>query len=186
MEDKQIVDLFGNALKLQYRKRNINTEGIAICIAYNILHNNEDSRECVNDTYLQAWSSMPPHRPTVLKTYLGKIARNLALNRYEHRNAGKRGGGQMPLVYEELQECLPSMNHTEKVIEEIAFIEILNGFLASLLPEQRIIFMRRYWYFSTIKEIAKDYGITESKVKMSLSRIRNKLKTILEKEEIFL
>lgn len=92
----------------------------------------------------------------------------------------------MPLVYEELQECLPSMNHTEKVIEEIAFIEILNGFLASLLREQRIIFMRRYWYFSTIKEIARDYGITESKVKMSLSRIRNKLKTILEKEEIFL
>lgn len=184
MDDKQIVDLYWerseNAVSETARKYG----KYCRCIAFNILHNDEDSEECVNDTYLRAWNNIPPHRPSVLKTFLGKITRNLSLDKYEQLNAEKRNSGQMPLIFDEIQECLPSSDDAENIIEEMALTEILNRFLSSLPSEQRKIFMRRYWYLSPIKEISTEYGISESKVKMSLHRSRNKLKNLLEKESI--
>lgn len=184
MEDKKIVDLYWKRSETAISETARKYGRYCRYIAFNILHNDEDSEECVNDTYLRAWNSIPPHRPSVLKTFLGKITRNLSLDKYEHFNAKKRNNGQMPLIFEEIQECLPASVDTENIIEEMALTDILNRFLSSLSLEQRKIFMRRYWYLSPIKEIATEYGISESKVKMSLFRSRNELKKMLEKEGV--
>lgn len=151
-------------------------------IARNILHDNEESEECVNDTYLKAWENIPPQRPKQLGTFLGKITRNLALNKYKHDTTQKRGAGQVSLALDELQECLPDGSDVEQVVDELVLTETLNQFLASLPTETRKVFMRRYWYVSSIKEIAADFNISESKVKMLLLRARNELKKTLEKE----
>ena len=150
------------------------------------LYNIEDSEECVNDTYMRAWNSMPQQRPSVLKTFLGKITRNLALNRYKALSANKRNYGQVPLALNELQECIPGEDNTANIVDDLALTEIFNRFLAALSEEQRRIFMRRYWYLSSIKEIADEYSVGESKVKMTLMRSRNELKTLLEAEGISL
>lgn len=151
-------------------------------IARNILHDNEESEECVNDTYLKAWENIPPQAPEQLGTFLGKITRNLALNKHKHDTTQKRGAGQVSLALDELQECLPDGSDVEQVVDELVLIETLNQFLASLPTETRKVFMRRYWYVSSIKEIAADFNISESKVKMLLLRARNELKKTLEKE----
>ena len=184
MDDKQILDLYWERSEAAISETSKKYGKYCRYIAFNILHNDEDSEECVNDTYLRAWNSIPPNRPSVLKTFLGKITRNLSLDRYELLNAKKRNGGQMPLVFDEIQECIPSLDSTENIVEEIALTDILNRFLSSLSLEQRKIFMRRYWYLSPIKEIATEYGMSESKIKMSLFRSRNELKKLLEKEGI--
>ncbi len=186
MEDKQIIDLYWERSETAISETANKYGRYCHYIAYNILHREEDSEECVNDTYMNAWKSIPPHRPSVLKTFLGKITRNLALNRYEYFTAEKRNSGQVPLALDELRDCLPSANNTEKVVDDIVLTETLNRFLSELSIEQRKILMRRYWYFSSVKDIAKDYGISESKVKMSLLRSRNALRHFLEKEGILI
>ena len=179
MDDKQILDLYWERSEAAISETSKKYGKYCRYIASNILHNDEDSEECVNDTYLRAWNSIPPNRPSVLKTFLGKITRNLSLDRYELLNAKKRNGGQMSLIFDEIQECIPSLDSTENIVEEIALTDILNRFLSSLSLEQRKIFMRRYWYLSPIKEIATEYGMSESKIKMSLFRSRNELKKIV-------
>lgn len=179
MDDKQIVDLYWERSETAISETSKKYGKYCRYIAFNILRNDEDSEECVNDTYLRAWNSIPPNRPSVLKTFLGKITRNLSLDRYELLNAKKRNDGQMPLIFDEIQECIPSLDSTENIVEEIALTDILNRFLSSLSLEQRKIFMRRYWYLSPIKEIATEYGMSESKIKMSLFRSRNELKKIV-------
>jgi RNA polymerase sigma-70 factor (ECF subfamily) len=184
MEDSQIVDLYWERSENAISETEIKYGRYCYYIAHNILHNNEDSEECVNDTYLQAWKAMPDQRPGKLSTFLGKITRNLSLNRWELYNAKKRGSGQIPLALDELQECIPSSNQVDQFVEDLALAEILNRFLATLSKEKRMIFMRRYWYLSSIAEIAADYSMSESKVKMSLYRSRNALKQVLEKEGV--
>lgn len=186
MDDKQIVDLYWERSETAISKTAEKYGRYCHYIAFNVLHNDADSEECVNDTYLSAWNSMPSHRPSVLKTFLGKLTRNLSLNRYKQLNAEKRGNGQMPLIIDELHECLPATENTASIIDDIVLVDVFNRFLASLSVEQRKIFMRRYWYMSPVKEIATDYGMGESKVKMSLLRSRNELKHLLEKEGITL
>lgn len=184
MNDKQIVDLYWERSESALSETANKYGRYCHYIAFNILHNNEDSVECVNDTYLRAWNSMPPHRPNMLSTFLGKITRNLSLNRYEQYTAEKRGFGQTALVLDELENCIPATADVEQIIDETALVEALNRFLASLPKETQKVFMRRYWYLSPIKEIADEYGISESKVKMMLLRSRNNLKMLLEKEGI--
>lgn len=184
MDDKQIVDLYWERSETAISETAKKYGRYCHYIAFNILYNDEDSEECVNDTYLNAWNSMPPHRPSVLKTFLGRLTRNLSLNKYKLLTARKRGRGQIPLVIEELHECLPTAGNTERVVDDIVLADVFNCFLASLPVERRRIFMRRYWYLSPVKEIADDYSISESKVKMSLLRSRGELKHLLEKEGI--
>lgn len=186
MEDKQIVDLFWERSESAISETQRKYGKYCYFIAHNILYNIEDSEECVNDTYMRAWNSMPQQRPSVLKTFLGKITRNLALNRYKALSANKRNYGQVPLALDELQECIPGEDNTANIVNDLALTEIFNRFLASLSEEQRRIFMRRYWYLSSIKEIADEYSVGESKVKMTLMRSRNELKTLLETEGISL
>lgn len=184
MDDEQILDLYWERSEAAIAETAKKYGRYCYYIAFNVLHNDEDCEECVNDTYLNAWNSMPPHRPAVLKTFLGRLTRNISLNKYKQLTAEKRGNGRMPLIIDELHECLPETESAERIIDDMVLVDVFNRFLASLSVEQRKIFMRRYWYMSSVKEIAADYGIGESKVKMSLLRSRNELKRLLEKEGI--
>ena len=150
-------------------------------IAYHILHDHPECEECVSDTWLKAWNAMPPQRPDRLRAFLGKITRNLSLRRWESRTAQKRGGGEVPLVLEELAECVPAPQRVEQAVEDRLALEIIESFLGDLPAQTRKIFLRRHWYLASVKEIAADFGIGESKVKMTLLRTREKLKEALEK-----
>jgi RNA polymerase sigma factor (sigma-70 family) len=163
LEDHNIVDLYW------FRDENAN----------NILYNLEDSKECVNDTYLKTWNSIPPTRPKILKAFLGKITRNLALNIYKSKNCQKRKG-EVPLVLDELKECIPSQNDIDTEMEEKYLTKYINEFLKSLPREKRIIIVQRYWYLYSIKDIAEKNNLSQSNVKMTLSRFRTKLKEFLE------
>ncbi len=184
MEDNQIVDLYWARSEKAISETANKYGHYCYYIANNILHNKEDSEECVNDTYLNAWNAMPDQRPNKLPAFLGRITRNLSLQRWEKYTAGRRGAGQVPLALDELQDCIPETDNTDHIVDDLMLADLLNRFLASLTAEKRIIFMRRYWYFSPVAEIASDLAVSESKVKMSLLRSRNELKLLLMKEGI--
>ena len=186
MEDRQIVDLYWARSEKAISETSEKYGRYCYSIANSILHNHEDSEECVNDTWLRAWNAMPDERPDNLSAFLAKITRNLSLNRWERLSAQKRGAGQLPLSLEELSDCIPAADDMERIVDDITLTDILNRFLSSLTAEKRKIFMRRYWYMSSIAEIAADFSISESKVKMSLLRSRKELKQLLEKEGVVL
>ncbi|MCD8367168.1 MAG: sigma-70 family RNA polymerase sigma factor [Clostridiales bacterium] len=153
-------------------------------ISYNILHSKEDAEECVNDAYLGAWNSMPPHRPSRLSVYLGKLVRNLSLNRFQRYTAEKRGGGQTALVLSELEDCIPAHTSVEDAVAERELTAAIDRFLLSQPRQKRNIFLRRYWYLSPIRDIARAYGFSESKVTSLLHRMRKDLRLHLEQEGI--
>ena len=150
-------------------------------IAYNILRSDEDAEECVNDTWLRAWNSIPPERPTRLGAWLSTVTRRLALTRYEKKTAARRNGG-MEASLEELAECVTAGSLT--IADEVALSEAINGFLASLPTRTRMIFMRKYWYMDSIADIAAAMGMGESAVKVTLHRTREKFRKHLAKEGI--
>lgn len=186
MEDRQIVDLYWERSEAAISESAEKYGRYCHSIAYRILFDEQDSCECVNDTWLKAWESMPPHRPAVLSAFLGKITRNLAINRYHFNRTEKRGGGQLPLAMEELEDCIPSAQSVESVADDLVLKDVLSRFISSLSADNRRIFLQRYWYFCSVKEIAQEFGMTQSRVKMSLLRSRNELKAMLEKEGIVL
>ena len=182
MTDEQIVDLYWSRSEAAISETAAKYGDYCKKIAYNILRDSGDSEECVNDTYLKAWDSMPPHRPGKLSAFLGRITRNLSLDRYFQRNAKKRGSGNIELALDELRETIGS--NDADIVTGIVINEVFNRFLCSLDRETRVIFMRRYWYFCSVSEIAQDLDIGQSKVKMTLLRARNELKEELKKEGI--
>lgn len=151
-------------------------------MAYAVVRCREDAQECVSDAMLGAWNSIPPNRPENLGAYLGRIARNSALNLLKVRRAKKRGEKNVALALDELSECIPSAENTEQQADTVLLREAVNGFLDSLERERRIVFIQRYWYMLGISEIAAERGMTEGAVKMSLKRTRDSLKIFLEKE----
>jgi len=181
MTDEQIVDLYW-ARSEQAIWETQKAYGSYFCyIARGILRNEEDAEEIVNDTYMKAWYIMPPQRPNPLKTFLGRITRQLSINRLEKNTASKRGGGQYEAVLEELSECTADERAANP--EELMILrDMLNRFLWELPEESRRIFVGRYWYMRPIAEIAKACGCGESKVKMQLKRSREKLREYLRKE----
>ncbi len=183
MEDAKIVALYWERAESALTETQNKYGAYCRQIARNILHNEEDAEECVNDTYMRAWNAIPPHKPARLSTFLGKITRNLALNRYYAYTAQKRGEGQMPAVLEEWQQCVP-VTLSDRLTDDLALKEAFDRFLRGLPQERRRLFLRRYWYVSSIREIAQEYGMGESRVKMQLLRTRNELKEFLEKEGI--
>lgn len=186
MEDEQIIALYWNRLETAIEETSHKYGRYCYYIAYNILKNKEDCEECVSDTYLKVWNSIPDARPGNFRAFLGKITRNEALHKWEKSHAKKRGEGMVDVVLEELQECILQKNSTEDITEQIVLTDVLNHFLEELSVENRKIFVARYWYFASIKEIALRYHLSESKVKMQLFRLRRKLKEYLEKEKIVL
>ena len=184
MDDKELIELYFARSQRAVAETMNKYGGLCRAAAYRILGSREDSEECASDACLHAWQSIPPHRPENLPAFLLKLTRNAALHRYERQTAQKRGGGQVPLVLDELRECAAAGG--ERTAEDLAIQEVLNRFLGSLSQENRTIFLRRYWHFCTIAEIAAAGGISESKVKMSLLRSRKALRQLLEKEDIAL
>ena len=186
MEDKQIIALYWERSENAIDETAKKYGQYCRTIANNILHNKEDVEECVNDTYLKAWNSIPPNRPERLAVYLGKITRNLSLNRVKHYAAEKRGLGQTNLVLAELEGCIPAPNSVEEQLDEMLLIKAIEAFLYAQPLEKRNIFVRRYWYMTPIKEIAQIYHMSESKTASLLLRMRKDLKKHLEKEGITL
>ena len=186
MEDNCIVDMYWARNESAIEETRKKYEHYCYKIANNILDNKEDSDECVNDTYLAAWNCIPPQRPQVLSAFLGRLTRNISLKKWRDRSREKRGGGQVMLDVEELKECIPSVNDVENVIEAKELAAIISRFLRTLSKTDRIIFMRRYWYFDSIEQICKLLGCKESKVKMNLHRTRKKLQEVLTKEGVCL
>ena len=184
MDDQMIIDLFWRRSSDAIADTAKKYGNYCYRIAYNVLANTEDSEECVNDTYLKVWESIPPTRPSRFSAFIGKITRHLALNRYAYLTAEKRGGSQIPLALEELSDCIPDHKTPAQIVEEKELGKVINQFLGDLPTESRKIFLQRYWNVMSVKDIAEMYGITESKVKMSLMRTRQKFKRFLEKEGI--
>ncbi|MBE6542410.1 MAG: sigma-70 family RNA polymerase sigma factor [Ruminococcaceae bacterium] len=153
-----------------------------ISIAQNILGNKEDAEECVNDAYLQAWNSIPPHRPNVLSTFLGRLVRNLSINKYRHNIVKKRGGGQATVVLEEISELISDGESIENLLERRELLKSIEDFLDKLPENKRRIFVCRYWFFESVTEISNRFGITENSVSVTLNRLRKKLhKHLLER-----
>lgn len=186
MEDEKIIDLYWMRDESAILQTEMKYGHYCFSIAMNILHNHEDAKECENDTYLKTWESIPPQRPTHFCAFLGKITRNLSLNKYKEQRAKKRGGDRVDLLLSELEDCIPSGSFVEKEWEENQVVEAINLFLSSLEVESRKVFVRRYWYADSIEEIAGRFDIGPSKAKSMLYRIRKALKNHLEKEGVAL
>ena len=182
MDDKAILELYRARSDRAIQETQKKYGGYCYRIAYNILSCREDSQECVNDAYLAAWNTIPPKAPAVLSTYLGKLTRNVSLDRWKLRNAYKRGGGEVVLALEELGECITDGNTPEKVYEKRELAVFVNRFLQTLPESERRVFLCRYWYLETTQSIAKCCGFSETKVRSMLHRIRKKLRTAMEKE----
>ena len=181
MEDKQIVELYWARSETAISETEKKYGRYCHYIAYQILCNDEDAKEVVNDTYLKTWNTIPPGRPDPLKPYVGTISRQLALDEYKEQHAQKRGG-QVPLVLDELSECIPDNDGGVDIGESVALSDALTRFIWALPQRTRNIFVRRYFYMSTITEIAKDFSMKESNVTMHLLRTRKKLEQFLKKE----
>jgi RNA polymerase sigma-70 factor (ECF subfamily) len=183
MEDQHIIELFWN--RSQEALKHVGAKYGAYCfkIAYNILLSREDGEECVSDTYMQAWDSIPPQRPAILKAFLGKITRNIALNRYESMHARKRGSGQTALCLDELSECLPGGDDPQELVQALALRDVINLFLKKQGEDDRKIFVLRYWYMEPVRSIADGMGFSQSKVKMTLMRLREKLRQELNEHD---
>lgn len=176
MEDSGIIALYWARDQEAIRETSEKYGAYCGSIAQNILGNSADAEECVNDTWLKAWDSMPPQRPAVLSAFLDRITRNLSLNRYHIRAAAKRGGGEVPLVLDELAEVAPGGESVEGALDRRELIRAVDRFLERLPPEKRGIFLSRYWYFDPVAEIAARFGRTENNVAVMLSRLRQKLR----------
>ena len=182
MDDKSIIDLYWARDELAISETDKKYGTYCRSIAYNILTNNEDADECVNDTYMGAWNSMPPHRPNALQIFLGKITRRLSIDRWRYNTAEKRGGSQTAVCLDELSDCIPSGSSPEKEAELHALQESYDRFIAGISQTERRVFLLRYWYLEPISAIAKTSHFSESKVRSMLHRTRQKLRNHLEKE----
>lgn len=182
MEDQKIIKLYlernEDAVAHTERKYTKYCRSIAI----HILHIPEDVEEAINDTWLAAWNSIPPHIPKCLQTFLGRLTRNISLKSVRSEKAIKRGAAEFRVVFEEVSDWLQSNQNVEQQVDEQALADELNCFLNSISDLERNIFVRRYWYMQSISEIADYHGFSESKVKSMLFRIRKKLYAKLEKE----
>ena len=185
-EDSKIIELFFARDEKAISETHSKYGRYCYSIAYNIIGVNEDCEECVNDTLVKAWNAIPPQKPKKLSAFLGKITRNLSLNRFFEKTADKRGSGQTAAVLDELAECVSSGVTTEDISDNNTLRHALNDFLSCLEPEKRIIFMQRYWYMMPVKAIAAEHSSTESRIKMILLRTRSELKEHLIKEGITL
>lgn len=184
MEDHQIILLFWerneSAIDAAHDKYSTYCRSIALAV----LGDHEDALECENDTYLAAWNSIPPNKPQSLSAYLGKLTRRIALNRLRSAHTAKRGGGHAEISLQELGEIISTKDDLMQRIQQHELSLLISGFLRKQPDMPRRIFIRRYWYCDSVREIAQSYGIRESRVKMILMRARNQLREFLVKEGV--
>ena len=181
MQDYEIVDLYWARSENAITETNVKYGAYCRKIAMNIVNSVEDSEECVNDTYLSAWNTMPEERPELLGSYLAAIIRNHALTLYRKTHSIKRGAGQTALALDELTEVAGSSS-TEDTVDMTLLSEHINGFLSGLSNNDRIVFIRRYFYMDPLTDIADKLSMSESAVKSLLFRLRTKLKDYLTQE----
>ena len=179
MDDHTIVQMYWRRDTNAIRETSKKYGKYCLVIARNILENNEDAEECVNDTYLNTWNSIPPNRPDRLSTYLGKIVRNLSFNLYKKNRTKKRGTGQITLVLDELSDVIADPSKPEEEWNCRLLSETINDFLSELPADKRDIFVCRYWYADSITDISRRFKMTENSVSVSLNRMRNQLKQYL-------
>lgn len=183
MEDQEIIGLYHqrneNAITQTEKKHG------AFCrrLAIHILSNREDAEECVNDTWMAAWNRMPPDWPQSLRAYLGRITRNISISRFRFKHASKRFAG-MELLLSELEECVPGGRPAEEKLEQQALSEIIARWLAGLEEEDRVLFVRRYWYGDTVKSLAFTHGMTANRMARRMQRLRQSLRAVLEEEGV--
>ncbi len=181
MLDKKIIELFFGRDENAIEELSLKYGKLCKRVSFNILNNELDAEECVNDTYLAIWNKIPPERPNPLKTYLLRITRNLSLKKYQANTAQKRNS-HYDIALEELEDCLTDYITAEKLFYANDLSKQINLFLSTLDTNSRVIFVRRYWYGDSVKDIAKMFHTRENSVSVRLSRIREKLKNHLTKE----
>ena len=182
MDDELIIQLYWDRSESAISETDRKYGAYCNSIAYGILQNKEDAEESVSDTYMDAWNSMPPHHPSILATFLGKITRRISIDRWRSKTRLKRGGGEIVLALEELEQCIAGGQSPEQEIEQKKLAQAINDFLDELPVQERRVFLARYWYMDSIREIAAHFKFSQSKVLSMLFRTRNKLRQHLEKE----
>ena len=182
MEDERIVALYWERSEEAIRQTQSKYDNYCMGIAGRILSNHEDARECVNDTYLAAWDAIPPQRPAVLSTFLGKLTRRISIDRWRALTADKRGGSAVTVALEELEACIPGGTDPVKEVEAKELARAISGFLRTLPYIQRKVFLMRYFEMADLTRIQEEFLISNSKAKSMLHRTRKKLKTYLQEE----
>lgn len=183
MEDKAIIDLYFERNEEALKATDQKYSAYLKKVISGILNRKEDIEECLNDTYMAVWERIPPERPVSFRAFAAKIARYTAFNKYDYISAGKRNGS-FDVILSELEECLSVGDTVERAFEAGVVRDALNFFLYGLEREKRLVFLRRYWFGDSIGSIADSFGVSESKVKSMLYRLRGQLKEHLKKEEI--
>ena len=181
LADETIIDLYWQRDERAIEETDFKYKTYLFSVITNLLGDKSDSEECLSDTYLGAWNAMPPERPTVLQAFLGKITRNLALDRYGFDHANKRGS-ETQQIADEYWQCIP--DEGPSLADQTALHAAINGFLATLPDRTRIVFLQRYWYMCTVEQIAGETGLSPANVKVMLHRTRRSFKEYLEKEGI--
>ena len=184
IEDEKIIDLFFNRSEKAIQELDIKYGKVCHKLSYNILNNKQDAEECVNDAYLGAWNAIPPTRPNPLLSYIVKIVRNISLKIYWRKEAAKRSG-HYKIALEEIEGYITDQKTVEDEIEARELARIIEEFLDTLTVENRVIFMRRYWFADSYKDIAEFVGLTEKNISVRLTRIREKMKQYLIEREVF-
>ncbi len=183
MEDQAIVALYWARDQRAITESSAKYGAYCLSISRRILSDPRDAEESVNDTWVGAWLSMPPHKPQLLRAFLGKITRRISLNRLRGAGALSRGGGQVELALEELAECIGGPSG-EDALEQRELVRLIDAFLDALPDTEQRVFVCRYWYLDSIADIAARFGFSESKVKSMLHRTRIRLRRRLEEEGV--
>jgi RNA polymerase sigma-70 factor (ECF subfamily) len=183
MTDTGLLELYENRHESAIAETAKQYNSYCLSIAVNILQNREDAEEVVNDAFLNAWNAIPPERPRVFSAFLGRITRNLSLDRYKAQKAKKRGGrggdGTTTLLLSELKECIPAAQNVEQIAEARDLTRIMEDYLATIREDDKIFFIRRYWHGDSTKEISSRFNASVSRINTSLHRTREKLKVYL-------
>lgn len=185
MEDEEIIGLFFARSEQGIRELDGKYGKACSRLSYNIVNNTQDAEECVNDAYLGAWNAIPPARPNPLLSYILKIVRNISLKSYWKKMAAKRGG-QYTVALEEIEACIADKNSVEDEIEASELAHIIEKFLDTLTVENRVIFIRRYWFSESCRDIAGYVGLSEKNISVRLTRIRGKLRQYLIEREVYI
>jgi len=186
LSDRELLALYEKRDESAIAQTQSKYGAYCLTIALNILGNREDADECVNDSLLNAWEAIPPEHPQIFSAFLGRIVRNIALNRHKAQAAQKRGGGEASLLLSELEDCVPSVNNVAQAVEAGELMCLIKECLDTLKPHDKAFFIRRYWHCASVPEMVRFFDASEGKITMSLSRTRGKIKTYLEKRGITL
>lgn len=184
INDEKIIEMFFERSEQGIRELDIKYGKICHYLSYNIVNSRQDAEECVNDAYLGVWNTIPPTRPNPLLSYIAKIVRNISLKSYWRKEADKRSG-QYTIALQEIEGCIADPKTVEDEIEVKELARIIENFLDTLPLENRVIFMRRYWFADSYKDIAEFIGLTEKNISVRLTRIREKMKKYLIEREVF-